>query len=80
VVEKIAQQLSSYTCLEPEEQVKQAAGVALAAALEAQDPAGCVRVSAGGHQAPVYDEKGQPTGRYQNNLQITVEPIQGFVQ
>lgn len=74
VAAKIAQEINAYKCAEPEEGVKQAAGVVLAAALAAQDPAGVVQVAASGSQS----QQGTPPV-FTNSLAITVTPIYGFV-
>jgi hypothetical protein len=73
VAAKIAAEISQYKCIEPEEAVKQAVGVALAAALGAQDPRAVVNVTASGHQ-------GQDSGRISNTLKVSVEPVYGFVE
>jgi hypothetical protein len=79
VAAKVAQELSTFRCVDPEEGIKQAAGAAIKAALEAQDSNSAVRVSAGGHQNQQYGSDGKPTS-IQNTLSITVEPVYGFVE
>jgi hypothetical protein len=79
VAAKVQKDLDGYRCTDPEEGVKQAAGVAILAAVNAQSANSVVRVTASGHQSPIYDEKGQTVG-FQNQLQMIVEPIYGFVE
>ena len=73
VAAKVADEISRYKCVDPEEGVKQAVGAALAAALAAQDPASVVKVTASGHQ--------QGSGETAvNTLRVEVEPIFGFIE
>jgi hypothetical protein len=80
VAAKLATEFSVHPCIEPEEGVRQAAAVVIAAVLAVQDPSSAVRVEAGGCQSTNYDSKGQPTGTFQNTLNIKIEPIYGFVE
>lgn len=75
VAAKVAAEISSYKCIDPEEGVKQAVAVALAAALAAQDPATVVKVTASGHQSGVL-----ASGGTNNTLRVEVEPVYGFVE
>jgi hypothetical protein len=78
VAAKIAADLSQYSCVDPEEGVKQAVGAALAVALAAQDPSSVVKVAASGSQGTNY-VNGKSAG-FTNSLNISVEPIHGFVE
>lgn len=80
VAAKVEADLSSYKCADPEEGVKQAACAAILAGLKAQAANSVVRVAASGHQQPVYGKDAQQTGEFQNTLNVTVEPIYGFVE
>ena len=79
VAAKVAAEFAQHPCIEPEEGVRQAAAVAIAAALAAQDPNTAVKVEAGGHQSPIYDATGKMIG-IQNTLSVKVEPVYGFVE
>jgi len=66
-------------CAEPEEIIRQAARSLLTAALAAQWPDSAVSVVASGSQSATYvDGKWGPP--YQNQLNIEVKPLYGFVE
>jgi hypothetical protein len=75
VAAKVQKDLSAYKCVEPEEQVKVAAGAAIVAAVTAYPPDSCVKVSASGHQGTATEE-----GKAFNNLRVDIEPVYGFVE
>ena len=81
---KIEADLGAAKCTEPEESVRQAARATIAAALAAQDPATCVRLSASGSQSTIWqpnDAEGRPVpAKLCNSLTITIEPQYGFVE
>ena len=79
VATKVQADLSVFRCTEPEETVKQAACTALVAAINAQAPNTVIKVSASGSQSNLYGPDGKVAG-VQNNLQMSVEPIYGFVE
>jgi len=78
VAAAIESQFAQSKCAEPEESIRQSARAAIAAALAAQSPSTAVKVSAYGSQSTFY-KTGQPDG-VTNNLSITIEPQQNFVE
>ena len=76
---KIEANLTTYRCVEPEETVKKAALGVIKAALEAQDHASVVKVTASGHQSGTYSPDGTAKG-ISNTLSINIEPVYGFVE
>lgn len=75
VVTEITTQFDKHSvCMEPEESVRQAAKVVLLAALAGQDPTVVVTVKASGHMSKEYE-----TNKNRNQLQISVEPVYGFI-
>jgi hypothetical protein len=79
VAAKVKEDLAGYKCVDPEEDVKHAAGAVILHALKAQAPDTAVRVNASGHQGTMYGPDGKSTGIH-NTLRIEVEPIHGFVE
>lgn len=76
VLLEIAKQFANGSkCTEPEEGVRQAAAQLLGAAIGAQDPSVIIRVGASGSQSIDYK-----TNAVRNSLNISVEPLYGFVE
>lgn len=80
VAVKLKADLDAMTCSEPENSVKDGAGVALIAALAAQSPTAVVKASASGSQSQTYDKDGTTVLLVNNTLSISVEPVWGFVE
>lgn len=77
----IERQFASTSCAEPEETVRQAARVVVAAAIAAQRPDCAVQVSASGSMSTSYNEDLKTWGApFTNQLSITVQPLYGFLE
>ncbi len=76
VAKRVDVEFGRHSCPEPEENVRQAARLAIEAALRAQADGTVVRVSASGSQSSHY--KGSDP-HHTNALTITIEPIYGFI-
>jgi hypothetical protein len=72
VASKVAADLSSYKCVEPEETIKQTAGQALIAAINAQDPDSVIQVTASGQSGTA--------PKLNNTLNVSITPIYGFIE
>jgi hypothetical protein len=76
VMTEIARQFAAQAkCVDPEEDVRQAAIAILATAITSQDAGTAIRVMASGHQSTSYPEK-----RVSNSLTITIEPLYQFFE
>lgn len=73
VAAKCQEELTRFKCIDPEEGVKLAAASTIAAALAAQNPQSAVKVMASGHQSGTGETA-------TNTLNISVEPLYGFVE
>jgi len=73
----VAEQFTRNQCAEPEETVRQAAGVLIDAALAAQKETGVVKVSASGSQS--CDNWETKTG-LTNQLSISIDPQNSFLE
>lgn len=71
VASKVREDIKRTTCVEPEEAIKNAIGEAIAKACE--DMGGAVKVSAGGSMSSY-------NGLRAHSLNVTVEPLYGFVE
>lgn len=76
VAAKVAKELASIKCMEPEESIKSGVAAAVAAALAAYPESGAVRVEASGSQSTDRDAPGIAT----NQLSVKIEPLWGFVE
>jgi hypothetical protein len=75
VAAEIKRQSENQKCMDPEESVRKAAVRLIDIAVSAQDPSLVVKVSASGSQSTDYTTKA-----VRNNLNITIEPQNGFVE
>ena len=70
VAAKLIEEFSRPPCVQPEEDVRQAAAAVVFAAVKAQAANSAVVVIASGNQTPIYGSDGKPTGEVQNTLSI----------
>lgn len=66
-------------CSEPEETIRQAARMLLAASIAGQDPASVVQISAAGSQSQSYST-GASGSSIKNSLTIAVTPLGTFLE
>lgn len=80
VAAKLAKDIASIKCMEPEETIKNGVGTIIAAALAAYPESYAVTVSANGSQGPGYDpnKSGATVGQV-NSLTVSISPLYGFV-
>lgn len=77
VAAKLAKDFANVHCAEPEESIKNAVASAIAAGLAVFPPNMAVQVVASGSQyAP---DSSKPT-EFQNNLNVKMDPLYGFIE
>ena len=79
VASKVAAELAANKCNEPEETIKSLVGQAISTALGAMPDSYAVKLAANGSQSGEY-KNGEYTGKFVNNLSVSIEPIYGFVE
>ena len=67
-------------CMEPEESVRQAARLAIKAAVGGMPASSAVLVQASGSQSTKYDPQGKATAEFTNELNVKIHPQYGFVE
>ena len=77
VAAKLAKDLSSIKCVEPEETIKNAVAQILGTALAAFPPGMAVTITASGSQ---YVPDSTKPGEAQNQLKVDLQPLYGFCE
>jgi hypothetical protein len=79
VLAKAKQEFAKSPCVEPEETIRQKALEQIDVALSAFPASAPVKVIANGSQSSEY-AAGVTTGKATNSLNVTIEPLYGFVE
>ena len=75
---KLAEEFGKNPCVQPEEAVRQGAGKTIDISLESMADM-IVKVTASGHQGNTYDQGGKTKAIY-NQLNVSIEPLHGFIE